>query len=236
MLRKSLLVTSIVLLLSAERAAALISDGGSEVFVQLLTETVASAGGGSAQPPASAVLSIDTAPSCNTAGTTIAVQDSVPIDANAWPIQATYRGSLTGSSGGVLRLAASCTLEPGGQSYQFQIPLFLCTDVGIGAVVDFSTTSCTDASLVSTLSAQGCPYLTSVPASSDPSGYSTDSSTETLQVFSAPLVGASPEITPALAVDIQAFYNGFSVAKSDVLLAPILVRVVCGALTTFQNS
>ena len=150
-------------------------------------------------------MTVDTAPSCATSPADVAVQDSLPVDPNAWPVLATYRDVGFTSGGGALRLDVSCTIAPtsGSQTYQFQIPLFLCVEQGMGAVLDFSDQDCTEATLASTLQAQGCPYLTSTPSSSDPSAYSLDASNEELQVFSAPLVNDAPDATPALAVDIQ---------------------------------
>lgn len=230
------------------------SGGTPEAFAQLVTYNIVPSAGATPSVTASAVMSIDSSASCVTAvppfkGTPAFspafVSSSLPLDANALPTQFTYFGSdpYTASPGyefnylEVATLNVSCSVTPSGgsaSSYNFAVPIYLCNSGEVfptQPAIGFSTSGC---------------QITQVPSSCtispagavDPNGYSRNTVTENLKVFMPESAGnLPPEQTPAIAVDIQLLYNGFSLAFSEGLkgFSPYLVRVACSSLSTFTN-
>ena len=230
------------------------SGGTPEAFAQLVSYNIVPSAGATPSVTASAVMSIDSSWSCVTAippfkGTPAFspafVSGDLSLDANALPTQFTYFGSspYTASPGyafnylEVATLNVSCSVTPSGSSassYNFKVPIYLCTS-GRGfpsqPAIGLSTSGCEVTEVPS-----GCTV--SSAGTVDPNGYSRNTTTENLQVYMpSPSGNLPPEQTPAIAVDIQLLYNGFSLAFSEGLkgFSPYLVRVACSSLSTFTN-
>lgn len=225
------------------------SGGTSEAFAQLSTRDIVPMPGSPPAVTASAVMSVDSSSSCVTALPTFdnarwspaLVAGSVPVDANSYPVQFAYFSDqpYVVSPGYVFEylevvlLNVSCSVTPAGgsaSSFHFQIPIYLCN---IGEVfptqpaIGLSTAGC---------KVTGIPSGCTVPTAGivAPNSYAHNSDTENLKVYQPPSPTTAPEETPAVAVDVQLFYNGFTVPIVKGF-SPFLVRVACSSLSAFTN-
>jgi hypothetical protein len=235
---------------TAARAAVPVSAGGTpETFAQLVTRDIVPSPGASPTVTASATMSVDSSSSCvyaeptfnNASFSPSFVAGSVPIDADSYPVQFTYFSSRPYSASpgyvfdyiAVALLDVSCSVTPAGGSasaFRFQVPIYLCTipktDPTLSAI-GLSTSGCA----ITTIPA-GCTIPSAGVVASG--GYAHNSETENLKVYQPPSPTTSPEETPAIAVDLQLFYNGFTVAGAQGF-SPYLVRVACSSLSAFTN-
>lgn len=231
-------------------AAVPVSSGGTpEAFVQLATRDIVPSPGASPAVTASATMSVDSSPSCvyaeptfnNASFSPSFVAGSVSIDADSYPVQFTYFSSKPYSVSpgyifdyiAVALLDVSCSVTPAGGSasaFRFQIPIYLCTipktDPTVSAI-GLSTSGCAITAIPT-----GCTIPTAGIVASG--SYAHNSSTENLKVYQPPSPTTSPEETPAVAVDVQLFYNGFTVSGVPGF-SPFLVRVACSSLSAFTN-
>jgi hypothetical protein len=169
------------------------------------------------------------------------VAGSVPLDANSYPVQFTYFDSsvYTVSPGyvfdylEVVVLNVSCSVTPAGgspSSFNFQIPIYLCNIPGFyptQSAMGLSTSGCAITAVPS-----GCTVPTAGVVAEGT--YAHNSATENLKVYQPPSPATAPEDTPAVAVDLQLFYNGFT-TRSLSGLSPFLVRASCSTLSAFTN-
>ena len=226
------------------------SGGTSEAFAQLATRNIVTMPGSPPAVAASAVMSVDSSQSCVTTKPTFGnstwapafVAGSVPVDADAFPVQFTYfDGSIYGVSPGyvfdyleVIALNVSCTVTPAGgspASFNFQIPIYFCNVPDVfptQPAMGLSTSGCaiTDVPSGCTLPSGGIVA---------PNSYAHNSDTENLKVYQPPSPTTLPEQTPAVAVDVQLFYNGFTTDLPFKGFSPFLVRASCSALSAFTN-
>jgi hypothetical protein len=223
------------------------AGGSAESFAQLVTLSIVPPAGGTSIT-ASAVMSIDNSLSCDSPNSgnaqgfpfPVFVAQNVPIDPNSLPGQITYFNSYFyyfGINQHYLELATlnvSCSIASSGgssSSYNFSIPIYFCDTNTLSSpqpAIGLSTSGCKNTSVPST-----CPF--SPAGIRAPNTYFRNSATENLQVYE-PMSGGSqpPAQTPAVAVDVQLLYNGFSVADRSGF-SPFLVRVACSALSSFTN-
>ena len=227
-----------------------VSSGGTpEAFAQLTTIDIVPTPGSPPAVTASAVMSVDSSPSCVTAQPTFNdatfapsfVAGSVPVDARSYPVQFTYFSATPyGVSPGyvfdyleVVVLNVSCGVTPAGgaaSSFNFQVPIYLCNIPDVfptQAAMGLSTSGCKV-----TEAPSGCTVPTAGIVA--PGTYAHNSATENLAVYQPPSPTTTPEETPAIAVDLQLFYNGFTVPVQKGF-SPFLVRVACSSLSTFTN-
>lgn len=224
------------------------SGGTTEAFAQLITLDIVPSPGMPPSVTASAVMSVDSSPSCVTAKKPTAggaafspffVSGNLPVDANSFPVQFTYFAATPYLSSpgydyeyiAAVTLNVSCSVTPNGgspSSYNFVVPIYFCELNQFQPAIGLSPSGCQIATTPST--------CTISPAGiADPNGYSHNSTTENLQVYAPPSTGSTPpEQIPAIAVDVQLFYNGFS-QYTDSHFSPFLVRVACSALSAFTN-
>lgn len=227
-----------------------VSSGGTpEAFAQLTTRNIVPMPGSPPAVTASAVMSVDSSPSCVTKKPTFDnltwapafVAGSVPVDTNSFPVQFTYFDStIYEVSPGylfdyleviVLDVSCSVTLAGGSaSSFNFQIPIYLCNIPDVyptQPAMGLSTSGCAVTEIPSGCTAPSAGIVA-------PNSYAHNSSTENLKVYQPPSPTTPPEDTPAVAVDIQLFYNGFTVPNLKGL-SPFLVRATCSALSAFTN-
>ncbi len=240
------------------------AGGTPESFAQLITidipgsaPTASPAATPTPSVSANATMSIESSPSCESPNTSTSLgypypaflSQSIPLDSNALPVQMTYFSSYYYFYGlpahyiAVAYLDVSCGVagtntsgSPFSNSYNFAIPIYFCDtgsldqslSGGPQAAIGLSTSGCQNRNVPA-----ACPF--SPAGVIDVSGYSHNASTENLAVFVPPQAQGSSEETPAVAVDVQLLYNGFSVSNRDGL-SPYLVRVACSALSSFSNN
>lgn len=239
----------LILLLAGPAAAALVTGGATESFVQLTTVDIVPTPGAAPAVTASSVMSADSSSSCtatkpsfnNSTFAPSLVASSLPVDANAYPVQLSYfNGSIYTVSPGyifdyleVVVLDVSCSVTPAGgsaSSFQFQIPIYLCNVPNAFPTQPAFGMSPSDCAISAV--PNGCTVPTAGILAEGTYSHSSDS--EILHVYQPPSPTTDPEQTPAVAVDLQLFYNGFSgIDRTQV--SPFLVRVSCAALSAFTN-
>jgi hypothetical protein len=220
-----------------------------ESFAQLETLNIVPSAGATPSVTATATMSIDHSASClktttppagATAFSPTFVAANLPLDANGLPAQTTYFDwpTVGGSYLEAAVLNVSCSVESGGvaSSYNFALPIYICGTVSASAYPDtaigFSTSGCDLANLPSSCSISRAGTF-------DPNAYHLATPTEHLEVYEPSSEGdLHPEQTPAIAVDIQLLYNGFSmgtVIANAPTFSPFLIRVACSSLSAFTN-
>lgn len=186
----------------------------------------------------------DTSPliteSCNADNTAFdPVSAETPVDANDVPIQIVYF-EWTGGTGYTL-LSGNCEVTNAGQEtfFPFAIPIEF-EQAGSTNKMPVTAQILTSASSVPS----SCEFFTNfgVINSQTPSIATVQ---ENLQVFALENpsdTGLSANQIPAVGIDIQGFYNGFTVNKWAYGSggccggAPFLIRVMCSTLAHFQTN
>jgi hypothetical protein len=204
-----------------------------ETFMQFV---VTQAGSSSVVSSAAPLM----AESCNADNTSFdPVSSETSVDANDLPTQITYF-EWTGGTGYTL-LLSTCSVENSGQTtfFSFAIP------------IEFEQASTSNKISVT---AQIVPSSSSVPSSCqfftnygvvNSQTPSISTVQENLSVFALENpseTGLSANQIPAVGIDIQGFYNGFTVNKWAYGSggccggAPFLIRVMCSTLAHFQTN
>ncbi len=187
---------------------------------------------------ASGTMTISTSGLCQSSGAPQFVSANLPVDAGDFPIQFTYLAVPTAAPWmDAATLNVSCTVTNSGvtTNYVFQIPIYLCNPIGgLGTIMALNPESCFNSSLLSSCTITQAGTLA-------PAGFSVNTSTEILQVYQPPssvIQNLTLQQTPAVAIDIQFLYNGFSssfTSSSGPWEAPLFVRVACSSLSAFSN-
>jgi hypothetical protein len=203
-----------------------------ETFVQFVT---AQAGSSNVVNPG--VLSVV---NCNGGGTSFdPVKNVVNVDANDRPIQAVYF-EWTGGTG-YENLLGVCSVTNSGQtqSFQFGIPIVF-EQSGNANKIPVTAYTLTNAQTIP----EQCEFTTffGVINSQTPSLFSKQENLQVYAMTNPSQGGLAADQIPAVGVDIQGFYNGFTVNKWAVGSegccggGPFLVRVMCSTLAHFQTN
>lgn len=232
-----------------------------EVFAQLMVQQTGTASASMSITPWNANCN----PSQQTAQVNY-VSQAVQIDQNTWPVQVVYapgstyynnssskynEGNYYDLTQGVASLNVTCTIpsvDSSGTPIYYQgymnIPLYFSQYFFDGSMVGLQQLGLS--SSYNQISDSSCGAVLSGGTVAPNALGPVYSSSENLQVYVAALPSPTPPpaLTPAIAVDIQQFYSGFtslisstgvSPVKflSDFSVAPFLVRVACGPQTEF---
>jgi hypothetical protein len=223
-------------------AQTLVSGGTQEAFAQL--QTVDLPGTSTTSITSSASMSVDSSGVCGE-GFGLFVANNVPIDANGLPAQISYFGDSYLSTSqnnylGVAVLNVSCSVAASGsnQSFDFMVPIYFCDTPAfppIQAGAGLATSGC---ALTNPNPFNMCPIPTA--GTVDSNAYNVSSHRENLAVYVPPSAGTLPNNqTPAIAVDVQRLYNGFTgssfAGNGFAGFSPYLVRVACGPFSAFTN-
>jgi hypothetical protein len=214
-------------------AADLVTGTSNETFLQFL---VTQAGTSSTVSNASPLI----AESCNAANTSFdPVSSETSLDANDVPSQIVYF-EWTGGTGYTL-LAGTCEVTNSGQSnfFSFAIPVEF-EQAGSSNKMPVTAQIITDSSSLPS----SCQFFPSygVVNSQTPSVSTVQENLSIFALENPSETGLSANQIPAVGIDIQGLYNGFTVNNWTLGVggccggAPFLIRVMCSTLAHFQTN
>jgi hypothetical protein len=180
------------------------------------------------------------AQSCNADNTSFdPVNAETPVDANDLPIQIVYF-EWTGGTG-YENLLGNCSVTSNGQtqSFNFAIPIIFSQSSNSNKI-PVTAQTVTDPSAIPT----ECNYSLNIGVinSLTPTTLTRQENLQIYAMTNPSETGLSANEIPAVGVDIQGFYNGFTVNKwaygngGCCGGAPFLVRVMCSTLAHFQTN
>lgn len=210
-----------------------------EVFVNLVTAPNSNA---------TATASVTYNDSCVSSSYQSFIGSATTVNSGAGPTQIAMASSTTagnnfqfGTSGASLNVTCSI---PGGASNTFNIPLnfgtYPCDKIDSCGAKTGDLLQTLGIGSVSSSTYSNCPGFgatTTTPASGQTIA-AVNNQQESLNFFvptSSVTSGFSNSQIPALAVDIQLFYAGFNVPTGISPIAPFLIQVACGPLSSFGN-
>lgn len=215
--------------LAARAWAAQVKGLTNESFIQLVAAPNASA---SPVPAFSASASMSTI-GCNALTPSGMYFTGNTVDANDLPTQLSYFENI--GAAGAVQLSGACTITDNSsgqsQTFHFTIPIKFTpssSSNNLPVTAGFISNTLTE-----------CAGFTT-PSSAASSGAVTAATAyENLTVYPMPNPGSLPaQALPAVAVDIQEFYNGFTIDGWNGGLgggSPFLIRVLCTPFSEVQS-